>query len=143
MLDTAGKLLEKFVRPRLQAALEAAGDLFKTQYGFRTGSSTVDALREVVKAAKSMKRGNHYSRSICLLATLDVRNAFSFVRWVDALMTLKWDFQVPQYLLQLIRDYLKDRFIVYGEVASDNLAFVPNVWTIEKYMGGSFVVFPT
>ena len=27
MLDTAGKLLEKLVRPRLQAALKAAGDL--------------------------------------------------------------------------------------------------------------------
>ena len=113
MLDTAGKLLEKLVRPHLQAALKAAGDLSERQYGFRTGRSTVDALQEVVKVAKSAEKGNHYSRLVCLLATLDVRNAFNFLRWVDALKTLKRDFQVPQYLLGLIGDYLKDRFIVY------------------------------
>lgn len=44
MLDTAGKLLEKLLRPRLHEAVRAAGDL-------------------------------------CLLATLDVRNAFDSVRW--------------------------------------------------------------
>ena len=66
-----------------------------------------------MKAAKSAERGNHYSRPVCLLATLDVRNAFNFVRWVDALKTLKREFQVPQYLLRLIGDYLKDRFIFY------------------------------
>ena len=116
MLDTAGKLLEQLVRQRLQAVLEAAGDLSERQYGFRTGRSTVDALEEVVKAAKSAERGNHNSRSVCLLATLDVRNAFNSVRWVDALKTLKRDFpstQVPKYLLRLIGEYWKDRFIVY------------------------------
>ena len=32
---------------------------------------------------------------------------------------------------------------VYEEVASDSLAFVPDCWTVAKYMGGSFVIFPT
>ena len=32
---------------------------------------------------------------------------------------------------------------VYVEVASEILTFVSNCWTIAKYMGGSFVVFPT
>ena len=35
------------------------------------------------------------------------------MRWVDALQTLRRDFQIPRYLLRLIEDYLKDRFIVY------------------------------
>ena len=113
MLDTAGKLLEKLVRPRLQAAIKAAGDLSRRQYGFWMGRSAADALEEVVRAAKSMERGNHYSRPMCLLATLDVKNAFNSVRWVDALQTLRRDFQMPRHLLRLIGDYLKDRFIVY------------------------------
>ena len=77
------------------------------------GKSTVDALQEVVRTAKSTERGNHYSRPVCLLATLDVKNAFNSVRWVDAQQTLRRDFQIPRYLLRLIGDYLKDRFIVY------------------------------
>ncbi|GHJ61437.1 hypothetical protein NOK12_39550 [Nocardioides sp. OK12] len=37
MLDTAGKLLEKLIRPRLRAAVKAAGDLAGRQYGLRSG----------------------------------------------------------------------------------------------------------
>ncbi|XP_035723753.1 uncharacterized protein LOC118442357 [Vespa mandarinia] len=71
MLDTAGKLLEKLLRPRLHAALRAAGDLAARQYGFRSGLSTIQAVQEVVTAAKMMERGNHLTRPLCLLATLD------------------------------------------------------------------------
>ena len=113
MLDTAGKLLENLVRPRLQASIKAAGDLSDRQYGFWMDRFTVDSLQEIVRAAKSAKRGNHYSRPVCLLATLDVKNAFNSVRWVDALQTLRRDLQRLQYLLGPIADYLKDRFIVY------------------------------
>ena len=31
---------------------------------------------------------------------------------------------------------------VYGEVAGESLVFVPDCWTIAKYMGGSFVFLP-
>ena len=64
MLNTAGKLLEKLVRPRLQAAIRAAGDLSEREYGFRTGRSTIDAIKEVVKAAKGTERGNHFDRPV-------------------------------------------------------------------------------
>ena len=93
--------------------MKATGDLSGRQYGFRMGRSTVDALQEVVRAPKSTEKGNHYSRPMCLLAALDVKNTFNFVRWVDALQTLKRDFQIPRYLFRLIEDYLEDRFIAY------------------------------
>ena len=48
MLDTAGKVLEKIIRPRLQSAIQAAGGLSDRQYGFRLGLSTIDAIRTVV-----------------------------------------------------------------------------------------------
>ena len=83
------------------------------QYGFRRGKSTIDAVQEVVNAAKSTEQGNHYSCNICLLATLDVKNAFNSVRWDKALDALERDFHIPAYLLRILGDYLKDRWIVY------------------------------
>ncbi|GJQ88349.1 hypothetical protein Trydic_g5533, partial [Trypoxylus dichotomus] len=50
MLDTAGKVLERLIRTRLQAVMEDAGGLSPRQYGFRRGRSTADALREVCDA---------------------------------------------------------------------------------------------
>ena len=78
-----GKLPKKLVRPRLQTAIIAAGDLSERQYGLRTGRSTVHAIQEVVRAARNEERGNHSSRPVCLLVALDVKNAFNSVRWVE------------------------------------------------------------
>ncbi|XP_035737492.1 uncharacterized protein LOC118448395 [Vespa mandarinia] len=80
MLDTAENLLKKLLMPRLHAAVKAARDVAARQYGFRFCLSTIHAVLEVVTAAKMFERGNHRTRSLCLLATLDVRNAFNSVR---------------------------------------------------------------
>ena len=141
MLDTAGKLLEKLLKPRLQAAIAAAGDLAPRQYGFRRGKSTIDAVQEVVNAAKSTEQGNHYSRNICLLATLDVKNAFNSVRWDKALDAFERDFHIPAYLLRILGDYLKDRWIVYdteqGRIkrqitsgAAQGSMLGPDIWNV-------------
>ncbi|MBJ4722033.1 hypothetical protein JGF03_28795, partial [Salmonella enterica subsp. enterica serovar Anatum] len=95
------------------AALRTSGDLSERQFGFRGGRSTIDAIQEVVGAARGTERGNHFSRPICLLVTLDVRNAFNSVRWTDVLRALERDFAVPQYLLQIIGDYLRNRSLLY------------------------------
>ncbi|GJQ69249.1 hypothetical protein Trydic_g19860 [Trypoxylus dichotomus] len=71
MLDTAGKVLERLIRTRLQAVMEDAGGLSPRQYGFRRGRSTADALREVCDAITRAEDHNHYSRRIVLLVTLD------------------------------------------------------------------------
>ncbi|XP_035740321.1 uncharacterized protein LOC118449627 [Vespa mandarinia] len=113
MLDTAGKLLEKLIRPRLRAAVKAVGDLAGRQYVFRSGLSTIHAVLEVVTAAKMMERGNHRTRPLCLLATLDVRNAFNSVRWDLAREAIERNFDVAKYLLRIIDDYLNERFLVY------------------------------
>lgn len=101
------------MRPRIQQAVKEAGDLSERQYGFRRGRLTIDAIHEVVMAAKSTERGNYYSRPICLLVTLDVKNAFNSVRWKDALEAMKKDFKIPEYLMRIMRNYLKDRFLLY------------------------------
>lgn len=80
MLDVAGKILEKLIKSRLTEAIKKSGDLHERQFGFRKGKSTIGAILEIVNAAKSTEKGNHYSRPMCLLITLDVKNAFNSVR---------------------------------------------------------------
>ncbi|GJQ70297.1 hypothetical protein Trydic_g22735 [Trypoxylus dichotomus] len=113
MLDTAGKVLERLIRTRLQAVMEDAGGLSPRQYGFRRGRSTADALREVCEAVTRAEDHNHYSRRIVLLVTLDVRNALNSARWVDILNALEHSFRLPLYLLRMIDDYLGNRSIIY------------------------------
>ena len=52
MLDTSGKLLERQLKPRLSAAIENGGGPSARQFGFRSGRSTIDALREVTEAGR-------------------------------------------------------------------------------------------
>lgn len=113
MLDTAGKVLERLIRRRLKAAIREAGDLSLKQFGFRTGRSTADAVQEVCEAVRRAEDQNTHSRRVVLLVTLDVRNAFNSARWVDMLNSLGRDFTVPPYLLRVIDDYFKNRYLLY------------------------------
>lgn len=114
MLDTAGKLLEKLLKTRLEAAIRVAGGLADTQFGFRRGKSTIDAIQTVTEAVKESEAGNHHSRKIVMLVTLDVKNAFNSAKWVDIIEALKHYFGIPAYLLRMIEDYLYDRSLVYN-----------------------------
>ena len=78
-----------------QAAVSAAGGLAKRQHRFRRGRSTIDAVREVVEAARNVK------------------NAFNSVRWPNILDALEHDFHVPKYLLAILGHYLQDRYLLY------------------------------
>ncbi|GJQ78609.1 hypothetical protein Trydic_g11717 [Trypoxylus dichotomus] len=111
-LGTAGKVLERLIRTRLQAVMEHAGGLSPRQNGFRRGRSNADTRREVCEPVTRAEDHNHYSRRIVLLVTLGVRNAFNSARWVDILNALEHSFLVPPYLLRMI-DYLGNRSIKY------------------------------
>lgn len=115
MLSTAGKLLERLIKPRLTEAVKRAGDLSHRQYGFRKGRSTIDGVQEVIKTFERAQMGNHFSRKIVLLATFDVRNAFNSqsARWSDRRKALREDFKIPEYLLNILNSYLKDRVLLY------------------------------
>jgi hypothetical protein len=113
MLDTAGKLFERLLKPRLQSSIEAAGDLSPRQHGFRKGHSTLNAVNDVLGAVQLADTASHKARPIVLLVTLDVKNAFNSARWVDMLEALHRHFRVPDYLLVVVQDYLKDRRLLY------------------------------
>lgn len=113
MLDTAGKVLEKLLQPRLLSAIRASGDLSERQYGFRRGRSTIDAIKEVIEAVRKAEDCNHHSRRMVFLVTIDVRNAFNSARWCDILHALETTFRIPAYLLRMMRDYLSTRVLEY------------------------------
>lgn len=140
LLDTAGKNYEKMLQPRILRAVEFAGDLSPRQYGFRRGKSTIDAISSIVRVIENAQTGNHYSRKITLLVTLDVKNAFNSARWSDFMDGLR-NFLVPKYLRRIISSYLSDRVIFYETAQGTRLRKVtagavqgsvlgPDLWNI-------------
>ena len=75
----------------------------------------MQALQEIMETIRAVKKGNHHSRMIVLLAALDVRNAFYSARWVDMIGALK-RFKVLEHLLRIIESYLSDRVLTYETV---------------------------
>lgn len=114
MLDSAGKLLEKLIKGRLKTAVESSGGLSDRQHGFRAGRSTIGAIEDVINTVAIAQQGHQYSKRIVLLATLDVRNAFNSLKWADVIDALSTRFRVPEYLLRMIKSYLKDRVLLYN-----------------------------
>nr|CAH7729394.1 unnamed protein product [Callosobruchus chinensis] len=104
LLDTVGKLFETMIRRRLQNALEECNGLSKYQFGFRTGSCTVDAVQTVMGIAEKSKE------KWCALITLDVRNAFNTASWRVIMEELR-NRNVPKYLQNIISSYLENRSI--------------------------------
>jgi len=60
LLDTVGKVFEKLISKRLNLAADAAGGLPPTQFGFRKGKSTLDAIRTVTGIAADAIRGKRW-----------------------------------------------------------------------------------
>ena len=140
LLNTAGKVFELLLRPRLTDAIEAAGGLSDNQHGFHKGRSTIGAVRRVVEAVQSTRLICHGARPIVLLATLDVRNAFGSARWRDIREALR-TFGVPPYLARIMGDYLRNRQVMYktteGRIYRETTAGVaqgsvlgPDLWNV-------------
>lgn len=113
MLDTGGKVLERIVHNRIEAAVEDA--LADNQYGFRKSRSTLDAVNLVVNTAKNATSGARWKRGAkkyCLVATLDIKNAFNSARW-DCIWDALNRLSVPQYLKRIVMNYLSDRILIY------------------------------
>lgn len=113
MLDTAGKVLERIIHGRIEAVVES--QLADNQYGFRRGRSTVDAIDLVVNTAKEAISGTRWKRGAkkyCLVATLDIKNAFNSASWKVILEALA-RMNVPNYLQKIIASYFSDRVLEY------------------------------
>ena len=87
MLDTMGKLYELVIVARLRKEMEKKGAINDNQYGFRPGRSTENSMEKV----KWRWRGKEHTdtKDLCLLVTLDVKNAFNRARWNDIIRKIK------------------------------------------------------
>ncbi|GBP05040.1 Probable RNA-directed DNA polymerase from transposon X-element [Eumeta japonica] len=86
MLDTASKIFERIIHQRIDAVVDPL--LADNQYGFRKGRSTLDAISLVVNTAKEAIAGTRWkggAKKYCLVAALDIRNAFNSANW-DCIM---------------------------------------------------------
>ncbi|GBP94342.1 hypothetical protein EVAR_65488_1 [Eumeta japonica] len=109
-------LKEAFPR-KWKATIDAVVDplLADNQYGFRKGRSTLDAISLVVNTAKEAIAGTRWkggAKKYCLVAALDIRNAFNSANW-DCIMQALDEKNVPAYLRRLVVSYFTDRVLKY------------------------------
>jgi len=119
LLDTPGKLLERLLLQRLEAHLDARGGMRRApnQFGFRRGISTENAVESVLSVARRAAAGVGRGKELCVLFTLDVKNAFNSLRWpvIDEALRRK---DTPEYLILMIRSWLSGRSLLVGEALS-------------------------
>ncbi|XP_068969042.1 uncharacterized protein [Bombus flavifrons] len=73
-----------------------------------SGCSTMDAVNRVREMSRAMvSRGG-----VALAVSLDIVNAFKTIPWGGILETLEF-FEVPPYIIRVIRAYLSDRWVGY------------------------------
>lgn len=114
MLDTTGKLLERLLLQRLEKHLDEHGGNKRApnQFGFRKGISTESAVTKVLSLA-AQAAATPVKKNLCILVTLDVKNAFNSLRWpvIDAALR---GIQTPEYLVEMFRSWLSDRVLLTG-----------------------------
>lgn len=99
---------------RLEARMVEVGVLSENQFGFRRSRSTLDAIAEVLRLAQVAVRGPVQGRKMCVVVTLDVRNAFNSVPRAimdEALQRAS----TPKYLIKTLRSYMDNRYIILGQ----------------------------
>lgn len=79
LLDSAGKLMERLVLNRMTESTDL--QLAPNQYEFRRSRNTLEAMEEVLRYAAHVARGMVQDRDLCVLVTLNVRNAFNLTPW--------------------------------------------------------------
>ncbi|GJQ81746.1 hypothetical protein Trydic_g9185 [Trypoxylus dichotomus] len=79
----------------------------------RKDHSTIGAIQEIVNTYQSEQCKNSHTRQVVTLVPLDVKNTFISARWNIIRDALEGPFDIPHYLLRVIRSYLRDRELKY------------------------------
>ena len=109
LLDGAGKLLERVVAARLESHLSrSVPGLHDSQFGFRRGRSTADAVARV----RSLVEGAERRGYMALAVSQDVVGAFNSIPWDRMCRALEFH-RVAAYLRGVVRAFLWDRSITY------------------------------
>jgi len=122
LLDGSGKVLERLLLERLIKHIDYVGALNNLQFGFRRSRSTTDAIHQVLCAARAAGSGAVQNRDLCVLVTIDVKNAFNTAPWqlIDAALRRC---AAPDYIINILRSYMDNRELIVGE--NDRLPVTP------------------
>ena len=106
LLPFLGKALERLIATRVVESINSGIGFHPSQYGFRAGRSTVDALVDLGR------RLNHIRSSgrMALLVSLNITGAFDCVRWPDIIASLD-ELGVPSFLIQICKSFFDSRCI--------------------------------
>lgn len=100
--------MERIVKNRMEKHLQGGEGLSKNQFGFRKGTSTVDAIIEVRRIVQEKQ-----DKGLVVVAmSLDIRNAFNSIEWGEIRRAMDRK-KFPRYLQRIIDNYLNDRRIVW------------------------------
>jgi exonuclease III len=113
MLSALGKLLERMIEKRLREEVEERGGMAETQFGFRKGRSTIDALKKVVEIANRAKNYSYRHKKLCVMIVFDVKNAFNTARWPKIVAALE-ELKISPYLINIVQSYLDNRRLEIG-----------------------------
>jgi len=64
-------------------------------------------VESVLKVEANAASGTS-TKDLCVLVTLDVKNAFNSLRW-SVIDEALWKKKVPEYLVEMLRSWLMDR----------------------------------
>lgn len=108
LLDVVGKLLEHLIKARIDIEIKERQGIADTQYGFRSGHSTVDAIKRVVEEAGDRRK----VWGVVIL--LDIKNAFNTARWSIIVEELE-RMGINAYLVNFVKEYFNERTILVGK----------------------------
>jgi hypothetical protein len=110
LLDEVGKLFERIIVARLETHMrQREFGWHDGQYGFRQGRSTIDAITHAREATQEMVSG----QGVAMAVFLDISNVFNTIPWYRIVEALRC-YQVPKYLVEVIKTYLSDRSVEFG-----------------------------
>lgn len=113
LLNCVGKLMEQLLNFRLTTELDNLGGLSHSQYGFRKGRSTTDAVIEVTRHCDRMRASK--KQKIVAMVTVDVKNAFNSASWQEIVNRLA-KIGISWSLRRMIQSYLSDRWLEYNSL---------------------------
>ena len=119
VLDSMGKLFEKFILRRLTWLSESCRWLSENQHGFRAGRSTETALHALVAGIVE----SFASRAVTACLFLDIKSAFD-VAWPSGIVAALGRKGCPGYLIRIIKDFLSGRKAVMKNQAKELLVDV-------------------
>lgn len=108
ILNAVSKLLEYIIRDRLLEELGEEKAFHDSQYGFRKGRSTTQAIQELKDIAIESSKKQRYAA----LLALDIKNAFNSLDWGSIKQELTKR-GISKYLIKIFDDYFSEREVIY------------------------------